>query len=91
MYAPGEHRLYSTECGFDAFPHLLFQIGHIGFIFAFAFVLYTQMNLEDADIAKLASDNEMSDGVKRYSLVETTAQRLRILSEELTGIRFNID
>ncbi|GAB3017054.1 SDR family NAD(P)-dependent oxidoreductase [Niabella terrae] len=47
--------------------------------------------LEDVDIAKLASDTEMSDGVKRYSLVEKAAKRLWILSEELTGIRFNID
>lgn len=46
---------------------------------------------EDADIAELASDTSMSNGVKRYSLDEANAKRLWTLSEALTGITFNID
>lgn len=46
---------------------------------------------EDADIAPLASDTEMSPGVKAYSLDESNAKKLWALSEELTGIRFTID
>lgn len=45
---------------------------------------------EDADIAGLASDNSMSNGVKRYSLDESNAKRLWALSEEMTGIKFNV-
>jgi NAD(P)-dependent dehydrogenase (short-subunit alcohol dehydrogenase family) len=44
---------------------------------------------EDAEVAVLASDTEMSAGVKRYSLDEANARRLWTLSEELTGITFN--
>ncbi len=46
---------------------------------------------EDADIAKLASDTTMSEGVKSYSLDETNAKKLWGLSEEMTGISFNIN
>lgn len=46
---------------------------------------------EDTDIAALASDTEMSNGVKRYSLDEADAKRLWSLSEELTGIKFQFD
>lgn len=46
---------------------------------------------EDADIAELASDTSMSNGVKRYSLDEANAKRLWTFSEALTGITFNID
>jgi len=45
---------------------------------------------EDADVAELASDTSMSNGVKRYSLDEANAKRLWTLSEEMTGITFNI-
>ena len=46
---------------------------------------------EDADVAELASDDSMSNGVKRYSLDENNAKRLWILSEKITGISFNVD
>lgn len=46
---------------------------------------------EDADVAELASDDSMSNGVKRYSLDETNAKRLWTLSEKITGITFKID
>ncbi len=46
---------------------------------------------EDADVAELASDTSMSNGVKRYSLDETNAKRLWTLSEEMTGITFRIN
>lgn len=46
---------------------------------------------EDADVAELASETSMSGGVKRYSLDETHAKRLWTLSEEVTGIAFNVD
>jgi len=46
---------------------------------------------EDTDIAEVASDTEMSNGVKRYSLDEADAKRLWSLSEELTGIKFQFD
>ncbi|MBW7674186.1 SDR family NAD(P)-dependent oxidoreductase [Chryseobacterium chendengshani] len=45
---------------------------------------------EDAEVAELASDTEMSKGVKRYSVDETNAKRLWNLSEELTGIIFDV-
>lgn len=45
---------------------------------------------EDTDVAVLASDFEMSNGVKSYSLDEADAKRLWTLSEELTGIKFQI-
>ncbi|MBO9729827.1 MAG: SDR family NAD(P)-dependent oxidoreductase [Chitinophaga sp.] len=46
---------------------------------------------EDADIATLAADTATSGGVKGYSLDETLAKRLWSLSEEMTGIKFNIN
>lgn len=46
---------------------------------------------EDADIAELASDTSMSNGVKGYSLDEVNAKRLWTLSEAMTGIKFNIN
>lgn len=46
---------------------------------------------EDTDIAVLASDTEMSNGVKRYSLYETDAKRLWSLSEELTSVKFHFN
>ncbi len=46
---------------------------------------------EDADIAGIASDTSMSNGVKRYSLDESNAKRLWTLSEAMTGITFNIN
>lgn len=45
---------------------------------------------EDADVAPLASDSEMSAGVKRYSLDEADAKRLWKWSEETCGITFSI-
>ncbi|THU31599.1 SDR family NAD(P)-dependent oxidoreductase [Niastella caeni] len=45
---------------------------------------------EDADVAELASDTSNSNGVKRYALDEANAKRLWKLSEEMTGIIFNI-
>ena len=46
---------------------------------------------EDADVAELASDDSMSNGVKRYSLDETNAKQLWTLSEKITGITFKIN
>ena len=46
---------------------------------------------EDADIAELASETSTSRGVKRYSLDEANAKRLWKLSEEMTGISFNVE
>lgn len=46
---------------------------------------------EDTDIAELASDTEMSNGVKRYSLDEASAKRLWELSEKLTSIKFQFN
>lgn len=45
---------------------------------------------EDGEVAELASETTISAGVKSYSLDETNAKRLWILSEQLTGIRFKI-
>ncbi|CCH54291.1 putative oxidoreductase [Fibrisoma limi BUZ 3] len=45
---------------------------------------------EDADIAPLASDNEISPGVKRYSLDDADAKRLWKWSEEASGLFFSI-
>ena len=44
---------------------------------------------EDTNISALASDTEMSSGVKRYSLDEANAKRLWELSEKLTNVKFN--
>src|SRR5690606_4570694 len=46
---------------------------------------------DDTDIAVLASEPEMSNGVKRYSLNETDANRLWNLSEELTSVKFQFN
>lgn len=46
---------------------------------------------EDADIAELASGEGVSAGVKPYSLDEASAKRLWKLSEEMTGVTFNIN
>lgn len=45
---------------------------------------------EDVEIAELASDTEISNGVKGYSLDEDNAKRLWTLSEEMTGLVFDI-
>jgi NAD(P)-dependent dehydrogenase (short-subunit alcohol dehydrogenase family) len=45
---------------------------------------------EDADVAELASDTSMSNGVKRYSVDEDNAKRLWTMSEAMTDIKFNI-
>ncbi|UPK69833.1 SDR family NAD(P)-dependent oxidoreductase [Chitinophaga filiformis] len=46
---------------------------------------------EDADIAVLAPGQEISGGVKPYSLDESNANRLWKLSEEMTGVGFDVD
>ena len=45
---------------------------------------------EDGDIAELVAGSSISSGVKVYSLDEANAKRLWKLSEELTGILFDI-
>ncbi|MFN3664748.1 MAG: SDR family NAD(P)-dependent oxidoreductase [Sediminibacterium sp.] len=45
---------------------------------------------EDADIAELATDPLIPNGVKPYSLDQTNAKRLWALSEAMTGLTFNI-
>lgn len=45
---------------------------------------------EDSEIAELASDTEISNGVKGYSLDEDNAKRLWTLSEEMTALIFDI-
>lgn len=45
---------------------------------------------EDADIAEIATGESISGGVRSYSLDETSAKRLWNLSEELTGVKFEI-
>jgi len=45
--------------------------------------------LEDGDVAKLAIDPSVPNGVKPYSLDESNAQKLWKVTEELTGITFN--
>ncbi|WP_421830432.1 SDR family NAD(P)-dependent oxidoreductase [Larkinella sp.] len=46
---------------------------------------------EDAEVAGLASDTEMSTGVKRYAVDGTFAKRLWTWSEEMAGITFEIN
>ncbi|MFT3920465.1 SDR family NAD(P)-dependent oxidoreductase [Cloacibacterium sp.] len=46
---------------------------------------------EDTDIAKLSLVQEISAGVKPYSLDETSAKSLWQLSEKLTGITFELN
>ena len=45
---------------------------------------------EDSNIAELALGQEMEAGVKPYSLDETSAKRLWKLTQELTGITFEV-
>jgi len=47
--------------------------------------------LEDGDVAELAVDPSLANGVKPYSLDEGSAKRLWKVSEGLTGITFNVD
>jgi hypothetical protein len=47
--------------------------------------------LEDVDIAELAIDSSIPNGVKPYSLDEASAKQLWKLTEELTGATFNVD
>ncbi|MBK1442657.1 SDR family NAD(P)-dependent oxidoreductase [Parapedobacter sp. ISTM3] len=46
---------------------------------------------EDVNIADLAHGDTFSNGVKSYSLDESNAKRLWALSEEMTGITFNVE
>lgn len=46
---------------------------------------------EDADIAGLSLGQEISAGVKPYSLDESNAKHLWKLSEKITGITFDVD
>jgi NAD(P)-dependent dehydrogenase (short-subunit alcohol dehydrogenase family) len=46
---------------------------------------------EDADVASLATGSDGTGGVQPYSLDETNAKRLWTLSEEMTGISFNVE
>lgn len=46
---------------------------------------------QDTDIAELSLEQEVSTGVKPYSLDPTNAKRLWELSEKLTGITFKVD
>jgi NAD(P)-dependent dehydrogenase (short-subunit alcohol dehydrogenase family) len=46
---------------------------------------------EDADVAVLASDIEMSPGVKRYSLDEEKAVKLWQWAEEMIGLTFDVN
>ncbi|WP_345951095.1 hypothetical protein ABDD95_06500 [Mucilaginibacter sp. PAMB04274] len=45
--------------------------------------------LEDVDVAALATDSSISNGVKSYSLEEASAKRLWQLTEGLAGVKFN--
>jgi NAD(P)-dependent dehydrogenase (short-subunit alcohol dehydrogenase family) len=45
--------------------------------------------LEDVDVAELAVDSSIPNGVKPYSLNEASARQLWTLTEEITGIPFN--
>lgn len=46
---------------------------------------------EDADIARLAPDEAVSSGVRTYSLDESSAKRLWVLSEEMTRMTFKVE
>lgn len=46
---------------------------------------------EDTDIAGLAPESSISNGVKAYSLDQANAKRLWALSEEMAGITFHMD
>lgn len=45
---------------------------------------------ENVDVANLSSDESLIGGIKPYSLSKTSAKRLWKLSEEMTGLIFNI-
>ncbi|UWY27433.1 SDR family NAD(P)-dependent oxidoreductase [Flavobacterium sp. TR2] len=45
---------------------------------------------ENADIADLSSDTSIIGGIKPYSLDKANAEKLWTLSEEMTGLTFNI-
>ncbi|QEC80325.1 SDR family NAD(P)-dependent oxidoreductase [Mucilaginibacter ginsenosidivorax] len=47
--------------------------------------------LEDVDIAQLAINPSIPNGVKPYSLDEAAAKKLWRLTEELTGVIFNVN
>jgi NAD(P)-dependent dehydrogenase (short-subunit alcohol dehydrogenase family) len=47
--------------------------------------------LEDIDVAELAIDSSVQNGVKPYSLDEAGAKQLWSLTEKLTGIKFNVN
>jgi NAD(P)-dependent dehydrogenase (short-subunit alcohol dehydrogenase family) len=47
--------------------------------------------LEDVNVAELAVDASIPNGVKLYSLAEANAKQLWALTEELTGLKFNVD
>jgi NAD(P)-dependent dehydrogenase (short-subunit alcohol dehydrogenase family) len=47
--------------------------------------------LEDVDVAGLALGSSFENGVKRYSLDETSAKQLWNLAEKLTDITFKVD
>lgn len=46
---------------------------------------------EDVEIASIATDSSITPGVKLYSLDEDNAKRLWLVSEEMTGITFDIN
>lgn len=46
---------------------------------------------EDGDVAELAIDSSVPNGVKPYSLDEVSAKQLWKLTEDLTGITFDVD
>lgn len=46
---------------------------------------------EDGDVAELAVDSSVPNGVRPYSLDEANAKQLWQLTEELTGITFDVD
>ncbi len=45
---------------------------------------------EDVEIASIATDSSVTPGVKLYSLDEDNAKRLWLVSEEMTGITFDV-
>ena len=47
--------------------------------------------LEDVEVAELAVDPSIPNGVKPYSLDETSAKQLWQLTESLTGVQFPVD
>lgn len=52
---------------------------------------YGGVYLEDVDVAELAVDSSIPNGVKPYSLDEASAKQLWKLTEELTGVTFNVN